>query len=160
MIEQEDFPTSFNNTTLHMIFKGGKGRRENLSANRFIHSKLWFPRTVKGLIVLDGLKEPLLKNSSMYQIGGQPGHRSEELVFALKSIVSRYQAQGKLVIIQTSDISKFFDKELKEDAIITCLKRGADTKAVRLWYKLNKNTQIRVKTGAGMSDYTAVGAVV
>ena len=82
----------------------------------------------------------------MYQIRGQPGHRSEELVFALKPIVSRYQAQGKLVIIQTSDISKKFDKELIEDAIITCLKRGADTKSVRLWYKLNKNTQIRVRT--------------
>ena len=38
--------------------------------------------------------------------------------------------------------------------------RGADPKAVRLWYKLNQNTKIRVKTGSGISQYTDVGAVL
>ena len=45
MIENEKFPTEFQNTTLHMIYKG-KGRKEDLSKNRFIHSKPWFPRLV------------------------------------------------------------------------------------------------------------------
>ena len=31
MFEEEEFPQEFQNTTLHMIFKGGKGRKENLS---------------------------------------------------------------------------------------------------------------------------------
>ena len=43
---------------------------------------------------------------------------------------------------------------------MTCKNRGADPKAVRLWYKLNDNTQIRVKTGSGTSEYTEVGAVL
>ena len=47
-----------------------------------------------------------------------------------------------------------------EDAILTCLKRGADPKAVRLWHKLNADTHIRVRTGAGMTRYASVGAVV
>ena len=120
MIEQEEFPISFQETTLHMIFKGGKkGKRENLSDNRFIHSKSWWPRTVEGLTVLGGLKEPLISNSSIYQIGGQPGHRSEELVFSVRSLIARQRQQGKLTILQTSDISKFFDKEMVEDALLT-----------------------------------------
>ena len=37
LIEKEEFPKCFKETTLHMIFKGGKGKREKLSHNRFIH---------------------------------------------------------------------------------------------------------------------------
>ena len=61
MIEEEQFPVCFKETTLHMIFKGGKGKRHNLSANRFIHSKFWFPRLVEGLVVLEGLKKTISK---------------------------------------------------------------------------------------------------
>ena len=57
IIEKEEFPRSFKETTLHMIFKGGKGKRENQSENRFIHSKFWFPRLVEGLIVGEGQKK-------------------------------------------------------------------------------------------------------
>ena len=106
MIEKEVFPSSFQETTLHMIFKGGKGRRQNLPDNRFVHSKFWFPRMVEGLVVVQGLKEPLVEGSTMNQIGGQPGHRAEELIFSLKSIVAKYRSEGKQIIIQSSDISK------------------------------------------------------
>ena len=160
MIEKEVFPNCFKETTLHMIFKGGKGRRQNLSDNRFVHSKFWFPRLVEGLIVVEGLKKPLIEGSSMYQIGGQPGHRAEELIFAMKSVIARYRSQGKCVLLQTSDLSKFFDKEMIEDAILTSYKRGADPKACRLWYKINEGTLIRVKTGAGLSKFIDAGAVV
>ena len=160
MMDKEEFPSSFQNTTLHMVFKGGKGRNHHLTDNRFIHSKSLLPRTAEGLAVLQGLKDPFLEGSSVYQIGGQPGHRSEELVFVFKSIIAKYRKEGKLVIIQTSDISKYFDKEMIEDALLTCYKRGADPKACRIWYKLNNRTRIRVKTGAGLSEYSEVGAVV
>ena len=160
MIQKEEFPQCFQETTLHMIFKGGKGRKHILSDNRFVHSKFWFPRTVEGLVVIEGLKKPLVEGSSVYQIGGQPGHRSEEHVFVLKSVIARYRTQGKQIILQTSDISKFFDKEMVEDAIQICYKRGADAKACRIWYKLNNKTKIRVRTGAGMSPFCDVGAIV
>ena len=114
----------------------------------------------EGMVIEDGLKAPLLDGSSIYQIGGQPKHRSEELVFVIKSIVARYRMQGKMVVLNLYDISKFFDKEMIEDAILTCIRRGADPKAIRLWYKLNENTRIRVKTGAGLSQYEEVGAVI
>ena len=67
-----------------------------LDANRFIHSKGFFARAAEGLVVEDGLKAPLLAGSSMFQIGGQPGHRPEEMVMVMKSVMARYRSEGKL----------------------------------------------------------------
>ena len=142
-----------------MLYKG-KGKRENLNDNRFIHCKEWFPRAAEGLVVQDGLKRCLVDGSSIYQVGGQPGHRPEEMVFVLKSLVARQRQLGKMVVLQCFDVQKFFDKEQMEDAVLTCLKRGADPKAVRLWHKLNQDTRIQVKTSAGMTEYGPVGPVV
>ena len=114
----------------------------------------------ESLVVEDGLKDPLIQGSSIYQIGGQPGHRSEELLFVLKSVVARSREQGRMIILQSYDISKIFDKEMIEDAVLTCRKRGADPKATRLWYNLNANTRIKVRTGVGVTRSGEVGAVV
>ena len=160
MMKYEEFPKAFKNTTLHQIFKGGKGKRETLSDNRFIHSKSWFPRLAEALVVQGGMKGPLVEGSSEYQIGGQPGHRPEELMFVIKSVIAKQRAEGKAIILQCWDISKFFDKEMIEDAVLTCLKRKVNPKVVRLWHKLNDNTKIRVQTGSGLSQYKEVGAVV
>ena len=130
MIKEEVFPNSFKQTILHMIYKG-KGRKESLPNNRFIHSKTWLPRVVEGLVVQGGLREPLLERSSAYQIGGQPGHRVEEHLFSMKSLIARSRSQGKAVVLQMFDLEKFFDKEMMQDAIITCRQRDADAKAVR-----------------------------
>ena len=63
-------------------------------------------------------------------------------------------------MIQCYEAEKFFDKEQIEDAVLVCQKRGADLKAVRLWFKLNDDTKIRVKSGSTMSDVGEVGPVV
>ena len=131
-----------------------------MTDNRFVHCKTWLPRVTEGLLVEDGLKEPLISGSSVYQIGGQPGHRPEELIFVMKSIIGKYRSENKQIILQSFDLEKFFDKERIEDAVLACLKRGADPKAVRCWYKLNANTNIRVRTPAGVSEPSNVGAVV
>ena len=63
-----------------MLFKGGKGtNKDKLSNNRFIHIKLSEPCLSEALVVEGGLKEPLLLNSSRFQVDGQPAHRPEEL---------------------------------------------------------------------------------
>ena len=43
---------------------------------------------------------------------------------------------------------------------MTSLKRGANSKACKLWYELNRGTKIRVKTGVGMTEYVEAGAIV
>ena len=58
----------------------------------------------ESLVVEDGLKEALVNGSSIYQIGGQPGHRSEELLFVLKSVVARSREEGSMIILQSLDI--------------------------------------------------------
>ena len=65
-----------------------------------------------------------------------------------------------MLVINFYYLSKYFDKEMIEDAVITCWKRKADIKAIRLWHKLNKDTRIQVKTGAGLSRHGEVGAVL
>ena len=160
MFEEGDFPEDFKETVLHMIFKGGKnGRKEILSDSRFIHSKFWLPRLAEGLVVEAGLKQPLLANSSRYQIGGQPGHRPEELLFAWKSVVARMLAEGRLVIGQFYDLSKYFDKEVLADTMDVLARREVDLKAYRLWAKLNE-TVIQVRTGVGTSEKAAIGEVI
>ena len=147
-------------TTLHMIFKGGKGKKEILSDNRFIHSKTWMPRLAEALIVEEGMKESLVEKSTIYQIGGQAKHRPEELIFSVKSVIAKERKEKNPILIQCWDISKFFDKEMIEDALLTCYKRGVNPKAVRLWAKLNENTKIKVRTGVGESESVDVGGVV
>ena len=72
MFKEEVFPVEFGYTLLNMIYKV-KGSREILSNIRFIHLKGWLARTAESLVVKDGLKDPLVSGSSMYQIGGQAG---------------------------------------------------------------------------------------
>ena len=57
-------------------------------------------------------------------------------------------------------MSKYFHKEMIGDGVISCLRRGADPKAVRLWYKLNEDKRIKVRTGVGMTRFGQMGAVI
>ena len=99
-----------------------------------------------------------MSGSSVYQIGGQPRHRPEELLFVLKSVIAKYRSQGKSVVVNCFDVEKYFDKEQIHDGILSCINRGADPKAVRLWLKLNEDTRIQVKCpGIGLSDVGEVG---
>merc|ERR1711978_472862 len=74
MIQKDEIPSEFRNTTFHKIYEG-KGKGEELSKNRFIYSKSWFPTLVEGLVVEGALKKPLVEKSSIFQIGVQPNHR-------------------------------------------------------------------------------------
>ena len=86
-------------------------------------------------MVEDGLKHHLIEGSSIYQIGGQPGHRSEELVFVVKSILAKYKFHKEILILKFFDLEIFFDKEMIEDGVLTCISRKCDPKAIRLWYQ-------------------------
>ena len=158
MLEDEVFPASFDNTTLHQIYKG-KGKREILSNSRFIHSKEWLPRTAEGMVV-EVMKEVILSKSSPYQIGGQPGHRPQEHIFTVKSILAKYIREDKMIMLQAYDISKFFDKETVPDVMNTLHEMGVDGKCYRAWALLNDNTNIRVKTGVGYTAWSQEGAMI
>ena len=108
MIEGEAFPTKFRKTILYIIWKQ-KGLAEILMNNRFIHMKESFlPRTCEALVV-NKMKNCILKSSSKFQIGGQRGHSPEEHIFTIKSVWYMLEEMGLGMIITLVDIIAFFD---------------------------------------------------
>ena len=156
MIDDEEFPLSFRKTVLFMIWKQ-KGPAEILKNSRFIHLKEgYLPRTCEALVV-SKMKEDILQSSSMYQVGGQPGHSPEEHIFTIKSVWAMFLKEGSGMILTLVDIISFFDRENVYDVMQTLNDIGVNKKAARVWYKLNEGTEVAVKTAGGVSDTAVVG---
>ena len=69
-----------------MIWKQ-KGVAEVLKNNRFIHLKEHYMTRTGEAIVVNKMKDDILSKSTVYQVGGQPGHSTDEHIFAIKSLV-------------------------------------------------------------------------
>ena len=52
------------------------------------------------------MKEDIIKAGKKFQIGGVPGHRIEEHLIILKSIIQTRMSQKKAVVIQLVDYKK------------------------------------------------------
>ena len=89
-----------------------------------------------------------------------PGHRPAEHLFCIKSTMALYEYLDIPLIIETFDISKYFDSEVLSNAMSALYEAGVDGKLYRLWYELNKETEIRVKTGVGITKAATVGETV
>ena len=104
IIEKETVPDKFRNTILHQIWKKKPGtKKEDLEANRFIHCKEWLPRTVESIVVAD-MEQSIKQATSMFQIGGVAGHRPQEHLFSVKSIIGKYEQQRKLLIFFSNNV--------------------------------------------------------
>ena len=75
-------------------------------------------------------------------------------------MMALYQQLDIPLTIQTFDISKYFDSEVLRDAMGALYNAGVNGKLYRLWFELNRETEIKVKTGAGMSRSATVGETV
>ena len=95
------------------------------------------PRAAEAVVV-GRMKERILEASSIYQVGGQPGHSTDESIFAIKSLIARAESSGKGFIFSLVDIVGFFDKEQILD-VMDCLdKAGVSRKAAKCWFRLNE----------------------
>ena len=75
-----------------------------LKNNRFIHMKdHYLPRTVESLVV-NKMKDDILSKSTMYQIGGQPGHSIDEHLYSIRSLIELLEARGQGLIFTFIDI--------------------------------------------------------
>ena len=157
--EREEFPEKFRKTILLMIWKR-KGSAEVLSNNRFIHLKeTYLARTCEALL-MNQMKHDIFEKSTICQIGGQARHSTNEHLFTIKSIMGLTESLGDGFILTLIDIIAFFDREDILDVIETFEKMSVNKKATRLWYKLNDNTEIQVKTAVGVSGTAQVGPLV
>ena len=116
-IKTEEFPESFNVTTLVQLPKSGS--QLLLENSRFIHLKEWLPRICEALAVRE-MKEAIFEAGTKYQIGGCPGQRTQFHLFVIKSLIAlRLQPGGRKAgtILTVADIMKFFDKQSLVDAM-------------------------------------------
>ena len=156
-IEREDFPSSFDVTTLIQLPK--KGSPLDLENSSFIHIKHWMPRLCEALTV-SKMKESILASGTKYQIGGCPGQRTQFHLFVVKSLMALRKSEGEGCILPMVDIRKFFDKLNLINVMNTLYRAQVPKKCYRVWYKLNENTTIQVKTGAGLSARGLAGPVI
>ena len=91
-------------TKIIQIYKG-KGERNNLNNYRNIHTKI-DTRKVFGEIVTHELKKTVIDKVSKFQIGAMSGHRPQEHLFTIKSVIALYQRAGKGIILPMYDFSK------------------------------------------------------
>ena len=158
MIREEAFPSDFSKTVLYQLWKR-KGSKEDLNNHRYIHIKEWLPRLTEALIV-SIMKEDIIKSGNKFQIGGIHGHRVEEHLIVVKSIVQRYMTLKSGVVIQLVDIQKFFDTEILRTVMTSLSEAKVNNKAYRYWYKLNERTELSVATPVGLTQSAVVEEIV
>ena len=155
MIDDEEFPSSFRKTILHMIGKRS-GLQCILKNNRFLHMKQVLCRSIDALVV-DKMRPPLINSATIYQLGGLPGHSILEHLITLKMIMARVEDIGIGIIFLIVDIMSYFDKEDIYDCLETMETLKVNKKAARLWFKLNQDTEVAVKMPCGMTETAKVG---
>ena len=151
----EHEPTQWRNTNIIQIYKG-KGSKDDLGNQRNIHTKLDVPKFF-GHIVIGAAKGKIIQNMSKYQLGTKPGHRAQEHLFVMRSIISLYSQGGKALIIQLYDISKSFDREMLRDCMDSLYNSGIRGKLYRLIFEMNRETRIKVRTAVGVSSEESTG---
>ena len=158
IIVNEEIPDVILKTLLMMIWKR-KGPMNMLQNQRFLHMKDALARTIDALIV-QKIKPQIVKSTSKFQVGGIPGHSMEEHLLVLKTLIARMEEKGEGVIFLGMDIMSFFDKEDIYDCLETLENIGVNKKARRLWYLINKDAKIQVKTAFVNTKEVEVGNVV
>ena len=102
--------------------------------------------------------KPDIKDAlSIYQIGGVSGHRPQEFLFVVMSVLQLYMMLGMAVIISCWDIKKYFDKEVLRDGMDALYKAKVNRKLYKLWFNLNEKTRIQVQTAVGLTEEKDTG---
>ena len=112
----EKLPVIWEKSTLIQLYKS-KGSRSDLDNMRHIHIKLEDPKFF-GHLVVSATKDKLISAMTKFQIASKPGHRTQEHLFVIKSLISLYIACDMAIILSMWDLSKFFDRE----SLIDCMK--------------------------------------
>ena len=112
----ETLPDRWEKSTLVQLYKG-QGLRSVLDNMRHIHIKDEFPKYFGHLVVSEA-KDKMTKGMTKYQIGTKPGHRAQEHLFVLKSVIALYFHLDQVLTLSLWDVSIFFDWESLVDCTI------------------------------------------
>ena len=108
-------------------------------------------------MVTTAIKPMIVENMSPFQIGAVPGHRSQEHLFSLKSVIAMLEEENEAVAIQLFDLVKYFDSEKLLDGLDEIYRSEVKGKPYRLVFELNKDNRITVRTPAGDLDKRETG---
>ena len=89
---------------------------------------------------------------SPYQIGTKPGHRAQEHLFVIKSLIGLAEHHGRAIALQLWDLSKYFDRESLVDGLNELYRNNVRGKVYKLLYEMNKYTWISVRTPVGDTE--------
>ena len=151
LIEKETVPKAFKKTSLLQIWKK-KGSALDLNNMRFIHLRSWRSKLMEALVT-QKMKTNIVESTPKIQLGGMPGAQSSEHLLTLKTWMKMKQETGKNGVFQVFDMKKFFDKESLLDCMTSLSNKAkVDNKSYRLWFLMNEETRISVKTSVGDSE--------
>ena len=102
-------------------------------------------------------KPNIIENMSPYQIGTKPGHRAQEHLFVIKSMMGLAEMNNEAFALQLWDLSKYFDRESLKDGLNELYRSNVRGKAYKLLYELNKDTMISVRTPVGDTVWRETG---
>ena len=108
-------------------------------------------------MVIEMMKDEIVKSSSKFQIGGLPGHGPEEHLYTIKSLMALKEHSGDGMVFTLVDIVAFFDRENIVDVMDTLNEIGVNKKNARLFFKLNEGTEVAVETAGGLTNTAFVG---
>ena len=118
---------------------------------RYIHTKLWDAKLCEALVTRN-MNGNIVKTCPNTQIGRMPNSWSVEHLVTLKTWMRMLEESKGIEIINTFDMEKFFDKESLIDIMFTLSKKAdISDKDYRMWFKLNEDTKIAVRTSVGES---------
>ena len=70
-------------------------------------------------LTVDKMKDEIISGGTIYQIGGIPGHRREEHLVVVKSLIQLKLSRKTGCIGQLADFEKFFDSERADGKSVT-----------------------------------------
>ena len=111
-------------------------------------------------IVTNEAKPKVFKELSPFQIGAVPGHRAQEHLFSIKSIIAMVEMTNDTIGLQLFDCSKMFDREVLVDCMDELYKSNIKGKLYKLIFEMNRDVRIRFRTPVGESNVKEVGKTV
>ena len=111
-------------------------------------------------IVTNEAKPKVFKELSPFQIGAVPGHRAQEHLFSIKSIIAMVEMTNDTIGLQLFDCSKMFDREVLVDCMDELYKSNIKGKLYKLIFEMNRDVRIRVRTPVGKCNVEELGETV
>ena len=138
----EEFPEDSAMTFLTRIWKG-KGTREKLGNNRFIHNKEPLTKLFEKCVV-ELVADAINEATPQTQAGSRKGRSTRDQMMKVLVLQKFHESKSKPLPILLVDVRACFDKIPLQTVIFDTLEAGADAKATRVLNKMASRTEIKL----------------